>query len=114
MHKENVYPALYNRVVGGKVHGVWQQDNQPGTSLNLIHPVVINNIRYAAWTEDDFINTSETCEIPDSLFADNITATGATLHWSENDGDFAYRIAMCSIYQTPLMYRKQPHLQTCR
>lgn len=83
--EENFYITAADRVIDGNVSLVWQQDDQPGhfNEGDVIHS---NNIRYQAFTEDDFVAEPEGCDAtvgPVGLYADGITATEAVLHWDE-------------------------------
>lgn len=57
--EENYYVYAYDRVMGGKIHAIWQQDNEPGIFIEG-DPVVTNNIRYAAWDIESFYPTLPT------------------------------------------------------
>jgi hypothetical protein len=97
--QENVYVFVYERVVGGNIHGIWQQDDEPGTIITDFDPIDTNYIRYAAWSEEDFATTVVVdCSSPDSLFVDEITGSGATLHWGTDSAAAAYRVV---IYEVP-------------
>ncbi len=97
--QENVYVFVYERVVDGNIHGIWQQDDEPGTIITDFDPIDTNYIRYAAWSEEDFATTVVVdCSSPDSLFVDEITGSGATLHWGTDSAAAAYRVV---IYEVP-------------
>jgi hypothetical protein len=85
--EENFYISAADRVVDGNVHLVWQQDDQPGhfNEGDIVHT---NNIRHQAFTETDFADETVACDAtagPAGLYADAITALGATLHWNAVD-----------------------------
>jgi len=53
---ENFYVFVNDRVYDGKVHAIWQQDNEPGIFIEG-DPVVENNILYRSWDAESFIPT---------------------------------------------------------
>ena len=54
--EENFYVYVNDRVNGGKVQAIWQQDYEPGIFIEG-DPVVENNILYAAWDAESFVPT---------------------------------------------------------
>lgn len=59
--EENFYVFVNDRVVGGKVHAIWQQDNEPG-HFNEGDPIVTNNIKYMALDAESFNPTLPTAD----------------------------------------------------
>ena len=57
--EENFFIYAYDRVVGGKIHAVWQQDTEPG-HFNEGDPITTNNIKYNAWDIESFYPTLPT------------------------------------------------------
>ncbi|MBC8173622.1 MAG: PKD domain-containing protein [Chitinophagales bacterium] len=57
LNEENVMSFSAEKVIDGIVNVVWQQDNDPGTSLDTNTPdaFAFNNIRHAAWDETRFM-----------------------------------------------------------
>lgn len=73
---ENAFPSAYPRVMDGKIHVLWQQDNEPGTSQDSpADDIEVNNIRYAAWDPSRFDPYNPTVD-----FTFTLTPVGAS--WS--------------------------------
>lgn len=71
---ENAYPSAYPRVMDGKIHVVWQQDEEPGTSQDApADDIVTNNILYSAWEPSRFEPYNPTVD-----FTFTLTPFGAT------------------------------------
>lgn len=59
--EENFYVYVNDRVNGGKVQAIWQQDYEPGIFIEG-DPVVENNILYAAWDAESFMPDNAKCK----------------------------------------------------
>ena len=93
--KENVFPAAFPTVMNGKVHVVWQQDNNPGSAFETTNPdpITINNIYYQAFTAEDF--GAPVCDVtspPTGLFAAPIGTTNAKLNWNAVPLAYQYQV----------------------
>ena len=85
VQKENVFPSAYHKVVNGKIHLLWQEDNLPGTAFDAVNPdpITINNIKYQAFTPEDFgVPVCDIINPPTGLFASPIGMTNAKLNWN--------------------------------
>lgn len=110
IHQENVYPFLYEKVVGGKIYTIWIQDQEPGNSFFLYDPIYTNNIRFQTFTAEDF-GAPVACDIispPTGLFVDGITATSATLHWNAVPGADKYQVMINNIAVPADKFKKKP------
>ena len=94
--QENYFPMVYDRVVDGKVHILWQQDNDPGTAVDAVPDGVhTNNMRYAAWDETrfmpyapnvDFTYTLSPVGATFSAVFTNLSMDAETYFWEFGDG----------------------------
>ncbi len=95
--EENYFPMVYDRVVDGKVHILWQQDNNPGTAVDAApaDPVHTNNMRYAAWDETRFQPYTPTVDFTYTLTPagpsfnatfTNLTVDAESYLWEFGDG----------------------------
>lgn len=112
-HKENVFASVYETVVNGKIHMIWQQDNEPGTSLDnhLPDPVTSNKIRYMAVDPATLGYVAATCDIvspPIGLFSDGITGTSVTLHWNAVPLADKYQVQITKVTDPAVKIKKQP------
>lgn len=92
---ENVFASVAD-VADGKVHVMWQRDQEPGTSLEADpDPVGQNEIVYNAFEYTDFINAAPIALFSDSIdanilskvhFTDNSTGDISTWSWDFDDG----------------------------
>ena len=89
--EENFFLYAYDRVVDGKIHAVWQQDNEPG-HFNEGDPITTNNILYNAWDIESFYptlptaNFSHITDIGEVTFTNlSVNATGC-FTWDFGDG----------------------------
>ncbi len=109
--KENVFPSVYDKVIGGKIHVIWMQDNEPGTPFSVhADPIATNNIRYQAFTPEDF-GAPVVCDIispPTGLFVDGITSTSATFHWNEVPGADKYQLMINNVAVPADKFKKKP------
>lgn len=111
--KENVYCYVYPKVMGGKIHAVWQRDMYPGTAITDLDAVDTNYIMYNAWTPEDFgdIDVPPTCTAvdgPTGLYADEISSTGATLHWDAVPMSDQYIVSFWNAAAIENVGRKRP------
>lgn len=89
--EENFYLFGYDRVMDGKVHAVWQQDNEPG-HFNEGDPIVTNNIRYRAWDIESFYptlpnaNFTAAADIGEVTFTNLSTNATGCYTWDFGDG----------------------------
>jgi PKD repeat protein len=95
--QENYFPMVYDRVVDGKIHVLWQQDDNPGTAVDAAPADAIhtNNLRYAVWDETRFqpyapnvaFSYTLTPAGPsfDAVFT-NLSADAETYFWDFGDG----------------------------
>ncbi|MFN0274725.1 MAG: PKD domain-containing protein [Chitinophagales bacterium] len=88
--EENFFVFACDRVVDGKVHVIWQQDDSPDAFISgdLVHE---NNIRYQAFEEDDFVAPVATSDFSYTTDLYYVTftnlSTGATCYnWDFGDG----------------------------
>ena len=93
--KENVYPTAFPDVVNGKIHVMWQQDNNPGSPFETANPdpITINNMFYQAFTPEDF--GAPVCDVtspPTGLFASPIGTTNAKLNWNAVPLAYQYQV----------------------
>ncbi|MBC8047307.1 MAG: T9SS type A sorting domain-containing protein [Fimbriimonadaceae bacterium] len=104
--EENFFVCASDRVIDGKVHATWQQDDQPG-HFNEGDAIHTNNILHEAFTEDDFADEVPACDAtvgPGGLYADGISATGATLHWDAVELASKYVV---NIFRLDAIYTKK-------
>ena len=82
---ENAFPMAFPKIVNGKMHVVWEYDNDPGTSFDDYgQPPHTNTIKYQAFSAADFGDTTPVCDIitpPVGLYASPVGTTTAVLHW---------------------------------
>ena len=98
--EENIYPSVYEKVVDGKVHVIWQQDIYPGNIQEIpADPIVMNNIRYAGFTEEDFESNYPVADFSYSIVYDigtafvtftNLSTDALTYYWDFDDGTETY------------------------
>ncbi|MBA2746689.1 MAG: T9SS type A sorting domain-containing protein, partial [Flavisolibacter sp.] len=119
--KENAFPFCYDRVIDGKVHVVWQQDEEAGNTLaETTDPILENDILYAGWGEDrfqpyapspdfefsiasgtvTFTNNSEDAETYSWLFDDGTGASSLTnpVHTYAANGDYNVCLTATNVY----------------
>lgn len=111
--QENVFAFTYPEVVGGKIHTVWQRDDDPGTYITDADLIDTNFIMYNAWTPEDFgdVVVPPTCSAvtgPVGLYADEITSTSATMHWDAVTGSDQYVLAFWNAAALETVGRKRP------
>ncbi len=82
-YKESVFPSVA-KIADGKVHVVWQRDDEPGHSLENTNPdpVTINDIVYYAFNYSDFIPDTTTIGIG------SIAAANINFYPNPNHGTF--------------------------
>jgi PKD repeat protein len=83
---ENVFPSVAD-YADGKVHVIWQRDQEPGTSLEATpDPIGVNDIVYQAFEYADFFNAA-----PNALFEDSINVDNrAKVHFTDlSTGDIS-------------------------
>ncbi|HIF14224.1 MAG TPA: T9SS type A sorting domain-containing protein, partial [Bacteroidetes bacterium] len=83
---ENVFPSVAD-IADGKVHVIWQRDQEPGTSLEATpDPISENQIVYQAFEYEDFYNAA-----PNALFEDSINIdVRAKVHFTDlSTGDIS-------------------------
>ena len=112
LHQENVFPMVYDKVMDGKVHVVWMQDAEPGTSLdaNNTDAYGSNNIRYEAFDGADF-GIEPPCDFtegPVGLFAAPIAPTSVQLHWDEVPGADKYQVLVYQVSDPGIKFKKKP------
>ncbi len=112
LHQENVFPMVYDKAIDGKVHVIWMQDEEPGTSLDVndFDPIGINNIRYEAFDGADF-GIEPPCnftEGPTGLFAEPIAATSVQLHWDAVPGADKYQVLVYQVSDPAIKFKKKP------
>ena len=74
--KENYFPMVYDRVVDGKIHMIWQQDDNPGTAVDVpADPIHTNYILYSDWDPSRFDPYAPTVD-----YSYVLTAVGATFN----------------------------------
>ncbi|MBC8173066.1 MAG: PKD domain-containing protein [Chitinophagales bacterium] len=102
--EENFFLFVDERVVDGKVHAIWQQDDEPGTSLegDVVHE---NNLRYQAFEEDDFIAPLGTADFDYTVDLFYVTftdmSTDATCYsWDFGDGGTSNLASPAHTYAT--------------
>jgi len=89
--EENFYLFVNDRVVGAKVHGVWQQDNEPG-HFNEGDPITTNNTLYNAWDVESFnptlpiANFTSAVDIGEVTFTNLSTNANGCYFWDFGDG----------------------------
>lgn len=89
--EENYYVFVNDRVKGGKIHAIWQQDLEPGIFIEG-DPIVTNNILYAAWDPDLFAPTFPTANFSVFVDVDEVDFTNLSLDasgcylWDFGDG----------------------------
>ncbi|MBC8173065.1 MAG: PKD domain-containing protein [Chitinophagales bacterium] len=103
--EENFFLFVDDRVVDGKVHAIWQQDDEPGTSALEGEVVHENNVRYQAFEEDDFVAPLATSDFDYTvdLFYVPFTdmSTGATCYsWDFGDGGTSTLASPAHTYAT--------------
>lgn len=111
--KENFYTSVYPKVVGGKVHMVWQEDIYPGTGITDADPITANNIMYNGFTAADFGDSPPVCNDitgPGGLYADGITSTSAVMHWDEVDLADQYIVAFWNAADIATVGKKRPNV----
>jgi len=110
--KENIYLFTHPKVVGGKVHAVWQRDDLPGTTITDLDPIDTNWIMYNAWDIADFgdIAPGECTAVagPGGLYADAITSSSATMHWDAVSGAEQYVLAFWNAADIETVGKKRP------
>jgi len=90
--QENVYVYVNDRVVDGKVHGIWQQDDEPGIFIEG-DPVVTNNILYMEWDADAFGASGPSANFSWATDVDEIDFTNLSTNayncyaWDFGDGE---------------------------
>lgn len=73
---ENYFPMTYDRSPDGDIHMIWQQDNNPGTAVDVpADPIHTNYIKYAAWDETRFDPYTPTVD-----FTYTLTPVGASFN----------------------------------
>ena len=114
LQQENAYPMVYEKVIDGKVHVVWMQDEEPGISLDAGQaspdPYDINNIRYEAFDGVDF-GIEPTCDFtegPVGLYAGPIAATSVQLHWDAVPGADKYQVLVYQVSDPTIKFKKKP------
>jgi len=93
---ENVFPSLADQTFDGKVHMIWQRDNEPGSVTDSpADGIHINDIMYAALTSDRFDPyipvASYDLELNDIVGAfeavfTNTSVDAETYSWTFDDG----------------------------
>ncbi|MBC8173034.1 MAG: PKD domain-containing protein, partial [Chitinophagales bacterium] len=89
--EENFFLFVDERVVDGKVHAIWQQDDEPGTATLEVDAIHENYLRYQAFSEDDFISPTATPDFDYTIDLFYVTftdmSTGALCYsWDFGDG----------------------------
>lgn len=96
--KENYFPMAYDRMVDGKVHVIWQQDNNPGTAVDpapYTDPIHTNYIMYAAWDPARFDPYAPTVDFTYTLTPagpsfnavfNNLSVDAESYFWDFGDG----------------------------
>lgn len=93
---ENAFPVAYPKVMFGKIHVLWQQDDEPGTSQDSpADDIALNNIRYVAWDPSrfepynptvDFTYTLTPVGVTWSATFTNLSVDAETYFWEFGDG----------------------------
>lgn len=93
--KENAFPSANPKIIGGKFHVMWQQDNEPGTSQDPApanDAIATNNIKYVAWDASRFEPYNPTVDFTFTLSPGftatftNLSLDAETYFWDFGDG----------------------------
>ena len=102
---ENFYLNIYDRMVDGKIHAIWQQDNEPG-HFNEGDPITTNNMLYQSWDSESFTPTLPTANFTAAIDIEEVTFTNLSVDatgcytWDFGDGSFSNEINPVHIYLT--------------
>lgn len=93
---ENAFPVAYPRVMFGKIHMLWQQDNEPGTTQDSpADEIAMNNIRYVAFDPSRFDPYNPTVDFTYTLTPvgaswsaafSNLSVDAESYYWTFGDG----------------------------
>lgn len=92
--EENFYIYVNDRMKNGKIHAIWQQDNEPG-HFNEGDPISTNNMLYNAWEIESFNPTlpnaafSSAVDIGEVTFTNLSTNASGCNTWDFGDGTFS-------------------------
>ena len=95
--EENFYLFVHDRIMNGKIHAIWQQDNEPG-HFNEGDPIGTSNMLYNAWDIESFnpvlpnaLFTSVT-DIGEVTFTNLSTDATGCYTWDFGDGTFSNEV----------------------
>lgn len=93
---ENAYASAFPKVVGGKIHVLWQQDEEPGTTQDSpADDIVVNNILYSAFDPSRFDPYNPTVDFTYTLIPigltysatfTNLSVDAEEYYWEFGDG----------------------------
>ena len=92
LQQESVFPSAYDRVIGGCVHTIWMQDQEPGTNLDTNNPDgdALNTVQYRCFDEERFNPYPPTAEydyVPDGNLVTftNLSIDADSYSWNFGD-----------------------------
>ena len=105
---ENVNPTVYWSTISNKVHVLWQQDQDPGTSTETTAPDAItldNDVLYRAFDYSRFEPYDPTAEYDYSAAANvftfnNLSVDADTYNWDFGDGSTSTQFEPLHAYTT--------------
>ncbi|HPR28621.1 MAG TPA: PKD domain-containing protein [Chitinophagales bacterium] len=106
LDEENFFLFLNEKVVGGKVHAIWQQDELPGSAAGEADPIDTNYIRYATWDAEAFAVTLPTADFTYTSdlslfnFTDGSSDNFPCYYWDFGDGETSDFVNPSHIYDT--------------
>ncbi|MEZ5013311.1 MAG: T9SS type A sorting domain-containing protein [Chitinophagales bacterium] len=111
---ENFFVFADPKISGGKMHTVWQRDNEPGTAITDGDPIDVNDIVYNGWDiAEDFgdVAAPDVCYpvAPEGLYADDITSSSATMHWDAVPNADQYVVAFWNAADIATVGKKRPN-----
>lgn len=108
--EENFYLYVNDRVADGQVYAVWQQDDDPGTTVGEGDPAHENNIVFRAWDSESFTpvmpiaNFTSIADLGEVTFTNLSTEASGCYAWDFGDGTTSAEVNPVHDYATAGSY----------